>query len=109
MMLMRVKLSCPGFPDGRISHGYIDVKVQSSGDAWQAEFEEQDAYNVLFGQVDRLFGCEGHNIRMDVGLLKHEDDPIFDNGKVYAEVISGEGDALTHNPVGKQFYASLTD
>ncbi len=94
MMLIRAAMYCLGFPDGNISHGHVDVRVQ--GD------DQDSAQETLLGQLDRWCCLEEKVSFVDFFLLDQKEDN-FDRGDVYATVAGGGGDALARNPAGKVF------
>lgn len=101
-MMVRVELYCHGWPDGNIPHGYVNVKVK--GEA--LDHEEEMAKEVLLSQVSR--DCYMHedgvgSCYANAYLMNYNHNDEFDKGEVYAEVVNGEGEALSQNPIGKQF------
>lgn len=107
MLLVRAEFSCAGFPDGSIPHGHIDIKVKQ--DPEEASFVEtwrevQKADDAIRPQLSRDIHPSDGFCSVDLFLLEEKKDADFDKGAaVYAEVVSGEGDALVFNPIGKQF------
>jgi len=108
MMLMRVELYCHGWPEGNISHGHVEVKVNRFPITLsRLDHEVQRAKEVLLSKISRTCQCGEYGeesasyASVDIISLMKPDD--FE-GEVYAEVVAGEGEALAQNPIGKQFH-----
>lgn len=104
MMLIRAEVYCHGWPEGNISHGHVDIKVQGDrGGSWDLPGYNR-ALDTVLSRLERGdSGCDDMRF-VDFELLEERGDR-FDSGSVYAVVAGGQGEALDLNPVGKVFTA----